>query len=75
MMNGPTRNSLPPPPPEAMTSVFEGNIINDASLSVTGIKASSWENIGLWSLLCRPHCTRSILSRPQANIPDDGSGT
>ena len=47
-MNGPTRNSLPPPPPEAMTGSVEGNVINDASLSIIGEKASSWENIGLY---------------------------
>jgi len=46
MMNGPTRNSLPPPPPEMMIGSSEGNIINKALLSVTGIEVSSWENIG-----------------------------
>ena len=28
----------------------------------------SWENIGPWSFLHGPHCTRSVLSRPRVDI-------
>ena len=49
--------------------LFKGSLQScNKSLINQACSGPYWENISPWSFLCGPRCTRSVLSRPRADI-------